>query len=113
MRAVNGTIHKKRRNKVLKEAKGFRGGRKRLYRTAKNAVMKAGLWSYRDRRQKKRFFRRLWITRINIACRAEGISYSKFMHLLKKNNVDLNRKSLSELAIADPQFIKKILASTK
>ncbi len=111
MRAVNGTVHRKRRAKVLKQAKGFRGGRKRLYRTAKNAVMKSGLWAYRDRRQKKRFFRRLWITRINAACRQEGLSYSIFMKYLKDNNIELNRKVLSEMAINNVEAFRFIVKS--
>ncbi|RME88637.1 MAG: 50S ribosomal protein L20 [Candidatus Hydrogenedentota bacterium] len=113
MRAVNGTIHKNRRKKILKRAKGFLGGRGRLYRTAKDAVMKSGQWAYRDRRVKKRDFRRLWITRINAACRQEGISYSKFMHGLNKNNVKINRKQLSELAIHNPEAFKKLVELSK
>lgn len=113
MRAVNGTIHKNRRKKILKRAKGFRGGRGRLYRTAKDAVMKSGQWAYRDRRVKKRDFRSLWITRINAACRAEGISYSRFMHGLKKLNIELNRKQLSELAIQNPEAFKKVVEQAK
>ena len=109
MRVVNGAIHKNRRKKVLKQTKGFRGGRSRLYRTAKNAVMKAGQWAYRDRRQKKRFFRRLWISRINAACRQENVSYSKFIHSLKKANIELDRKTLSEIAFSQPDAFKKIV----
>ena len=109
MRAVNGTIHKKRRAKILKRAKGFRGGRSKLYRTAKNAVMKAGLWAYRDRKQKKRFFRKLWITRINAACRRENISYSQFIYSLQKANIQLDRKSLSEIAYSEPEAFKEII----
>jgi len=112
MRSVNGTIHKNRRKKILKRAKGFLGGRSRLYRTAKDAVMKSDLWAYRDRKQRKRQFRALWITRINAACRQEGISYSKFMGGLKKANIELNRKSLSELAIQNPESFKKIVDNT-
>ncbi len=109
MRTINGTIHKKRRKKVLKQAKGFRGGRSKLYRTAKNAVMKAGQWAYRDRRQKKRFFRRLWISRINSACREENISYSRFISALKKSNIELDRKTLSEIAFSKPTAFKVII----
>lgn len=113
MRSVNGTIHKKRRDKVLKRAKGFRAGRKRLYRTAKDAIMKADQWAYRDRRQKKRDFRALWIARISAACGEHGISYSKFMGGLKKSNVVLNRKSISELAIHNPKSFEKLVELSK
>lgn len=113
MRAVNGTIHKNRRRKILKATKGFRAGRRRLYRTAKDAVMKAGLWAYRDRRAKKRDFRKLWIVRINAACRAEGISYSRFMNALKKVNIKLDRKSLSELAVNKPVIFKELVNHVK
>lgn len=113
MRAVNGTIHKNRRKKILKRAKGFRGGRRRLYRTAKDAVMKSGQWGYRDRRQRKRDFRRLWITRINAGCRMHGISYSQFINGVKQAGIQLNRKSLSELAINDPEAFKAVVDEAK
>jgi len=113
MRAVNGTIHKNRRRKILKATKGFRAGRRRLYRTAKDAVMKAGLWAYRDRRAKKRDFRKLWIVRINAACRQEGISYSRFMNNLKKANIKLDRKNLSEIAINKPAIFKELVNHVK
>ena len=113
MRSVNGTIHKARRKKIMKQAKGFRSGRGKLYRTAKNAVMKAGQWAYRDRRQKKRFFRKLWIMRLNAACRAEGISYSVFINYLKKTNLLLNRKSLSEMAATEPEAFKEVIKLVK
>jgi large subunit ribosomal protein L20 len=79
MRATNGTIHKNRRKKILKRTKGFRAGRRRLYRTAKDAALKADMWAFRDRKQRKRHFRVLWIARINAACREEGMSYSRFI----------------------------------
>lgn len=113
MRSVNGTIHKNRRKKVLKRAKGFMGGRSRLYRTAKDAIMKSGQWAYRDRRVKKREFRALWITRINAAVRKEGISYSQFINGLTKAKVELNRKSLSEMAIHQPEVFQEIVAIAK
>ena len=113
MRSRNGTIHKNRRKKILKQAKGFRGGRSKLYRTAKNAVMKAGQWAYRDRKKKKRFFRKLWITRLNASCREEGMSYSIFINALKKANISLNRKSLSEMAISQPEAFKKLAKLAK
>jgi len=113
MRAVNGTIHKNRRRKILKRTKGFRAGRRRLYRTAKDAVMKSDQWAYRDRKTKKREFRSLWIIRINAACRNEGISYSRFMNGLKKANIQLNRKALSEIAIHQPLAFKQVAATAK
>lgn len=100
-RSVNGTVHKSRRQKVLKVAKGFRGGRSKLYRTAISAVMKAGQWAYRDRRVRKREFRSLWIIRINAAVRENGLSYSKFMYSLKKMGIELDRKALADLAYND------------
>ena len=113
MRATNGTIHKNRRKKVLKAAKGFRGGRSKLYRTAKSAVMKAGQWAYRDRRTKKREFRALWITRINAAARENGISYSKLIAGLKKLNIDLDRKALATLAYEDKEVFAAIVEKAK
>lgn len=89
-------------------AKGFRGGRSKLFRTAADAVDKALMYAYRDRRQRKRNFRRLWIARINAAARMNNLSYSKFMHGLKLANVDLDRKVLAELAISDPAGFTKI-----
>ncbi len=102
MRIKRGSKARQRRNKVLKLAKGYRGGRSKLYRTAADAVDKALMYAYRDRRQRKRDFRRLWITRINAAARMNDITYSRFMHGLKKADVTLDRKVLAELAISDP-----------
>ncbi|MDH5717069.1 MAG: 50S ribosomal protein L20 [Spirochaetia bacterium] len=113
MRAVNGTIRKNRRKKILKRAKGFRGGRRKLFRTAKDAIMKSDVWAYRDRKQKKRNFRSLWIVRINAACREEGISYSKFIDAINKSEITLNRKSLSEIAIRQPEAFKEIVKKAK
>jgi len=113
MRATNGTIHKNRRKKILKRTKGFRAGRRRLYRTAKDAALKADMWAFRDRKQRKRHFRILWIARINAACRVEGISYSKFMAGVLKAKIDLNRKSLSEMAIQDPTAFKEVVRLAK
>jgi large subunit ribosomal protein L20 len=112
-RVKNGTIHKNRRAKVLKAAKGFRGARSKLYKTAKSAVMKAGQWAYRDRRAKKREFRSLWITRINAAVRENGISYSKFIAALKKSGIDLNRKTLADIAYSDKETFDAIVEKTK
>lgn len=102
MRIKRGIKARKRRKKVLKLAKGYRGGRSKLYRTAANAVDKALMYAYRDRRSRKRDFRRLWIARINAAAHMNNISYSKFMHGLKAANVELDRKILAELAAFDP-----------
>ena len=102
-RVKGGTIHAARRKKVLNEAKGYFGSKHRLYRTAKEQVMHSLSYAYRDRRQKKRDFRKLFITRINAACRLNDISYSKFMNGLKKAGVVINRKMLSEIAIERPE----------
>jgi len=113
MRTVNGTIHKNRRKKILKRAKGFHQGRSKLYRTAKDAVMKSDQWAYRDRKQRKRHFRALWISRINAACRLENLSYSRFMSGINKANIEINRKSLSELAIHQKEAFKEIVKIVK
>jgi len=102
MRIKRGFKARRRRNKVLKLAKGFRGGRSKLFRTAADAVDKALMYAYRDRKAKKRDFRRLWIARINAAARMHDVSYSRLMHGLKNANVGLDRKVLAELAISDP-----------
>ena len=101
-RVKGGTVTRRRRNRVLKLAKGYYGAKSKLFKTAKQAVMKSYMYAYRDRRQKKRDFRKLWIARINAAARINGLSYSKFMYGLKLAGVEVNRKMLSEMAIADP-----------
>ena len=108
MRIKRGFKARKRRKKVLKLAKGFRGGRSKLFRTAADAVDKAVMYAYRDRRVRKRDFRRLWIARINAAARMNNLSYSKFVHGLKLANVGLDRKVLAELAVSDPSGFSKI-----
>lgn len=113
MRATNSPARKKRHNKVFKAAKGYRGGRGRLYRTAKEAVRRAGAYAFRDRRVKKREYRSLWIIRINAACRAAGIAYSKFINGLKKADVTLDRRQLSELAINDPPAFATLVELAK
>ena len=100
-RIKGATMTRKRRNKVLKLAKGYYGSKHSLFKTAKQAVMKSGQYAYIGRKQKKRDFRRLWITRISAACKANGMNYSTFMHGLKLAGIDMNRKMLSELAIHD------------
>ena len=108
MRVKRGFKARRRRKKVLKLAKGFRGGRSKLFRTATDAVDKALMYSYRDRKARKRDFRRLWITRINAAARINNLSYSKFMHGLKLADVQIDRKVLAELAISDPTGFAQI-----
>lgn len=108
MRIKRGFKARRRRKKVLKLAKGFRGGRSKLYRTAADAVDKALMYAYRDRKARKRDFRRLWIARINAATRINDLSYSKFIHGLKLAEVELDRKVLAELAISDPDGFSKI-----
>jgi len=113
VRVKRGTTQRRRHNKVLKAAKGYRGSRKRLYRQAKNAVAKAGMHAYRHRRTKKREFRRLWITRINAAVRPLGLTYSVFMNRLAEKGIAIDRKMLSELAIHEPAVFSKIVDSVK
>lgn len=109
MRVRPGAATRHRRKRVLRAAQGYRATRSKLFRVAKQAVIKAGQYAFRDRRNKKREFRALWVTRITAACRARGISYSQFMHGLKLSLVDLNRKMLSEVAIADPAAFDKLV----
>ncbi|CAN2039625.1 50S ribosomal subunit protein L20 [Candidatus Magnetomoraceae bacterium gMMP-15] len=110
MRIKRGFKARRRRKKVLKLAKGFRGGHSKLFRTAADSVDRALMYAYRDRRARKRDFRRLWIARINAASRMNNLSYSKFTHGLKLANVELDRKVLAELAISDPSAFSKIAA---
>lgn len=113
MRVKGGNVARKRRNKILKLAKGFRGGYGRLFRPANEAVNRALYNAYKSRRLKKRDFRSLWIMRINAAVRPLGLSYSVFMNGLKKANIDMNRKTLSELAINDPTAFEAVVKSAK
>ncbi|HBQ98054.1 MULTISPECIES: 50S ribosomal protein L20 [unclassified Roseofilum] len=108
-RVKRGNVARKRRKKILKLAKGFRGSHSKLFRTANQQVMKALRNAYRDRRKRKRDFRRLWIVRVNAAARQNGVSYSKLMGNLKKANIQLNRKMLAEMAILDPQGFSKVV----
>jgi large subunit ribosomal protein L20 len=112
-RAIDGTKRKKRRQKLLKHAKGYWGRRSNLYRTAKDAVAKSLSYAYRDRRNKKRNFRALWITRISAACRQEDISYSSFIHGLELAEIQINRKALSNMAIEDPNAFSALVAKAK
>lgn len=104
---------RKRRKKVLKAAKGYYGGKHRLFKTAKQAVMKSGQYAYIGRKQKKRDFRRLWIARISAAVKPYGMNYSRFMNGLKKAGIEMNRKSLSELAIADAAAFGALVETAK
>ena len=114
MARVKGALMtRKRRKKVLKLAKGYFGSKHRLFKTAKQAVMKSGNYAYIGRKQRKRDFRRLWITRISAAARAEGMNDSTFMNGLKKANILLNRKMLSEIAIADPAAFSALVEKAK
>ena len=114
MARIKGAIMtRKRRNKVLKLAKGYYGSKSKLFKTAKQAVMKSGNYAYIGRKQKKRDFRRLWITRISAACKMNGINYSTFINGLKKAGIELNRKMLSEIAIADPEGFAALVEKVK
>ncbi len=112
-RVRNGAVTKARHKKVLKEAKGYFGSKHRLYKTAKEQLMHSGQYAFRDRRQKKRDFRKLWITRINAACRQNDISYSRFIEGLTKAGVEVNRKMLSEIAINDPKTFAELVKTAK
>ena len=109
-RTVNAV---KKRRKILKAAKGYRGAKSKQYRTAREQVMKSGMYAYIGRKQKKRDFRALWITRINAACRLNDISYSRFIAGLKSKNIDLNRKVLADIAVRDPQAFAALVAEVK
>ena len=112
-RVKRGVQAKKRHKKILKQAKGYRGARSRTYKVAKQAVMRAGQYAYRDRRQKKRVFRSLWIIRINAAARENGISYSKLISGLKKANIELDRKTLAHLAVNDKEAFTVLAEQAK
>jgi large subunit ribosomal protein L20 len=113
-RATHNVAARQRRKKILKAAKGYRLGKSRLYSTAKDQVEKSWQYAYRDRRAKKRTFRQLWITRINAACRLSGVSYSVFMQGLQKSKIELNRKSLADMAVHNPngfaELVKQVTA---
>ena len=108
-RVKNGAVTKARRKKVLKQAKGYFGSKHRLFKTAKEQVMHSYVYAYRDRKQNKRNFRKLWIVRINAACRENEISYSKFINGLSKAGVAINRKMLSEIAINEPKTFAELV----
>ena len=112
-RVKRGVTARARHKKVLAQAKGYRGRRKNVYRIAKQAVMKAGQYAYRDRRTRKRVFRQLWIARINAAARELGITYSRFVAGLRKANIEIDRKMLAELAVNDPAAFGSIVDKVK
>jgi large subunit ribosomal protein L20 len=113
MRTTKGAARAKAKRRLFKKVKGFRGGRGGMYRTAKETLVRAGVYAFRDRRVRKREFRKLWIIRINAACRERGLRYSEFIHGLDKANLGLDRKSLSEMAIADPVGFDSVVARVK
>ncbi len=112
-RARGGPKTRQRRKKILKKAKGYVGGRRKLYRTAAETVLRAGAFAYRGRKQKKRRARGLWIIRINAACRETGLSYSRFMSALKQAGILLDRKVLAEMAVSDPQGFAKLAETAR
>lgn len=112
-RSVNSVASRKRRKKILKQAKGYFGRRKNVWTVAKNAVEKGLSYAYRDRKNKKRTFRALWITRINAGARLHGLSYSELMGKLKANNIDINRKVLADLAMNNPEAFTEIVNKVK
>ena len=112
-RSVNSVASRARRKRVLKLAKGYWGNRKNVFTIAKNAVEKAGVYAYRDRKVKKRHFRSVWIVRINAAVRAEGLSYSQFINKLAANEININRKVLADLAMNNPDSFKALVQKVK
>jgi large subunit ribosomal protein L20 len=112
-RSVNNVASRNRRRKILKLAKGYFGARKNVYTVAKNAVEKGMLYAYTHRKNKKRAFRRLWIARINAGARMHGLSYSKFMHMLKLKNVELNRKALADIAMNHPEVFTALIGKVQ
>ncbi len=113
MRTSKGAARTKAKRRLFKRAKGYRGGRRNMLRTVKETLVRAGVFAFRDRRVKKRQYRRLWITRINAACRMRGMRYSEFINGLHKANIELDRKSLSEIAICDPAGFDAIVESAR
>ena len=113
VRVKRGNVARKRRKKILQLAKGYKGAHSRLFRVANQQVMKALRYAYVGRKQKKRTFRKIWITRINSASKLKGLTYSKLIHSLKKSNIDLNRKMLSQIAVLDPNTFNELIETTK
>lgn len=113
MRTTKGAARTRAKRKLFKRAKGYRGGRRNMIRTVKETLIRAGVYAFRDRRVKKRNFRRLWITRLNAACRMRDMRYSQFIHGLHTAGIELDRKSLSEIAICDPEGFDTIVEEAK
>lgn len=113
MRVKTGTVRRRRHKKILKMAKGFYSGRRKHFRKAREQVERSLVYAFRDRKQKKRDFRKLWIVRINAACRLNGISYSRFINALKKANIELDRKILADLAMNEPEVFSEIVKKAK
>ena len=113
MRVKNGFVRHRRHKKLLKQARGFYSGRRKHFRKAKEQLERSLVYAFRDRRQKKRDFRRLWITRINAACRLNDISYSRFINALNKANIDLDRKILADMAMNDPEAFATVVKQAK
>ena len=113
MRTLKGAARRQAKRRLFKKTKGYRGGRGNLLRTAKETLVRAGQYAFRDRRTRKREFRKLWIIRINAACRERGLRYSEFIHGLTKAGIELDRKTLSELAISDPSGFDAVVAQVK
>ena len=113
MRVKGGTVTRARRKRIMKLAKGYTGSKHRLFKTAKDQVMKSGLYAFRDRKANNRNFRELWIARINAGARQNGISYSKLMHGLKLANIDMNRKKLADVAVNDAEAFKAVVDEAK
>jgi len=112
-RVKRGVLKRKRKKKLIRKAKGYKWGRKSKYRAAKDALKHAWTYAYRDRRAKKREFRQLWQIQINAACRQEGMSYSRFINALKKNKIELDRKTLADLAVNHPEILSEIIKKVK
>ena len=112
-RATNNVAARARHNKVLKAAKGYRGGKSRLYKTAKEAVERSMVYAFRDRKQRKRDYRKLWIMRINAAARVHGMSYNAFIHGLKASQIDINRKVLADIAVHDAEAFARLAEAAK
>ena len=113
MRVKTGVVRRRRHKKVLKQARGFYSGRRKHFRKAKEQLERSLVYAYRDRKQKKRDFRKLWITRINAACRLNDMSYSRFMHGLKLAGIELDRKILADMAMSEPEHFSKIVEKAK
>ncbi|NUQ64476.1 MAG: 50S ribosomal protein L20 [Pirellulales bacterium] len=113
MRTTKGSARTRAKNRLFRKVKGFHGGRRKLLRTAKETLIRSGVYAYRDRRNRKREFRKLWIIRINAACRQRGLRYSEFIHGLQQANILLDRKTLAEMAVNDPKAFDLVVEQVK